>query len=307
MSNKKAFFIVFINVFLIVKSTLLYYDSQKGAFMKKKIIILFLLIITIIVAYLYSPPTSLSSTTATIHFIDTGQSDCILIEATDHVILIDAGDNNDEQMIVEYLNKLNIHTIDYLINTHPDADHAGGLDAVVENFDIITTYVSNGSANTKTYQDFILSLSNKSLTPSVPLEDIKIELNDNQYLKFYNTKNTSSDANTLSLLTLFVDHENTFLFTGDAPKMIEEKYMHVLPTIDVLKVSHHGSKSSSSEAFLKNIDPLLAIIECGRDNKYGHPHKEVINRFEKLNIDVLRTDLEGTIIIESDGKRVITK
>lgn len=275
--------------------------------MKKKIILLFLLIITLITTYFFQSPTSFTQATSTVHFIDTGQSDCILIQARDKVILIDAGDNNDEQDIVDYIKGLNITSIDYLINTHPDADHAGGLDAVVDHFDIKTTYVSNGSANTKTYQDFILSLANKSLSPSVPLENIKIELNEHQYLKFYNTKNTSKDANTLSLLTLFVDHETTFLFTGDAPQQIEENYMHTLPTIDVLKVGHHGSKTSSSEAFLKNIDPLIAIIECGRDNKYGHPHKEVLNRFEKLGIEVLRTDIDGTIIVESDGEHIFTK
>ena len=125
-----------------------------------------------------------------IHFIDTGNSDCTFIQSQDKNVLIDGGDNDDEQRIVSYLHQLKVKKIDYLISTHPDADHCGGLDAVVTNFDISQTYVCNGSAQSKTYRDFINALSAKNLTPAVPLENRKISLDDHSSIRFFNTKAT---------------------------------------------------------------------------------------------------------------------
>ncbi len=246
------------------------------------------------------------NTYARIHFIDTGNSDCIFIQSKEKNVLIDAGDNDDEQRIVNYLNQLKVKKIDYLVSTHPDADHCGGLDAAVSNFDIGQAFVSNGSSSSKTYRDFIYSLTNKGLTPAVPLENNKIALDKHNSIQFYNTKATGI-GNNLSLVTLLRSGHHKFLFTGDAPKKVEKSILDQLPQVDVLKVSHHGSKTGTSQELLDKIKPQYAIIECGAHNKYHHPNQEVTKRLKKANIKILRTDKKGNIIFKSKNKKLTYK
>lgn len=274
---------------------------------KKRLITLLLALLCFIQGCQYhqnSLQSNTSDTTSEIHFIDTGNSDCIFIHLPDKNILIDAGDNDDEQKIVQYLVHLEITKIDYLISTHPDADHCGGLDAVVANFEIGQVFVCNGDAQTKTYQDFIYELNRKGLNPSVPLENQELSLGIQQSLRFYNTHSTSENSNDLSLITLFTDLNTTFLFTGDAGKEIEDSYILDLPQVNVLKVSHHGSNTGTSDDFIKYLQPDIAVIECGKDNPYGHPHQETIKILEKYNVEILRTDELGTIILKSNGKEI---
>lgn len=242
-----------------------------------------------------------------VHFIDTGNSDCTFVETDDKNLLIDAGDNNDEQRIVNYLNNINISKIDYLVSTHPDADHSGGLDAVVTNFDIGQSYVSNGSSDSKTYRDFIYSLSSKGLTPSVPLENQAINLDNNTTIKFFNTESTG-EGNELSLVTLLESNQTNILFMGDATEKIEKNIVNQLPTdIDILKVSHHGSKSATSDKFLKSLNIKYAVIECGKNNKYNHPDKEVLERLEDKNIKTFRTDIKGNITFSLKNNKLSYK
>lgn len=239
-----------------------------------------------------------------IHFIDTGNSDCSFIQTEDKNMLIDAGDNNDEQRIVNYLSNLGITKIDYLVSTHPDADHAGGLDVVVSNFDIGQSYVSNGSSDSKTYRDFIYSLSTKGLSPAVPLENTAIELDSNTNVKFYNTKATGN-GNALSLVTLLESGNHKMLFMGDATEKVEKSILGQLPTkIDVLKVSHHGSKSATCDELLDALTIKYAVIECGENNKYNHPDKEVINRLKDNDIKTFRTDKKGNIIFTTKNSQL---
>lgn len=242
-----------------------------------------------------------------IHFIDTGNSDCTFVETQDKNLLIDGGDNDDEQRIVNYLKNLNVSKIDYLVSTHPDADHCGGLDAIVTNFNIGQTFVSNGSSTSKTYRDFIYSLSAKGLTPAVPLEDKKIKLDDQSSIQFYNTKATGT-GNALSLVTLLKSGSHKILFMADATKKVETNILDKLPSdIDILKVSHHGSSSATSETFLKALDIRYAVIECGKNNKYNHPDQKVIKRLKKHDIKTLRTDKKGNIIFTVKNKKLSYK
>lgn len=242
-----------------------------------------------------------------IHFIDTGNSDCTFVETQDKNLLIDGGDNDDEQRIVNYLKNLNVSKIDYLVSTHPDADHCGGLDAIVTNFNIGQTYVSNGSSTSKTYRDFIYSLSAKGLTPAVPLEDKKIKLDDQSSIQFYNTKATGT-GNELSLVTLLKSGNHRMLFMADATKNVEKNILDKLPSdIDILKVSHHGSSSATSETFLKALDIRYAVIECGKNNKYNHPDQKVIKRLKNHDIKTLRTDKKGNIIFTLKNKKLSYK
>lgn len=250
-------------------------------------------------------PESAKYANSEIHFINTGNSDAILIKGEKNV-LIDGGDNDDENMLVDYLQKNKIKNIDYMISTHNHADHLGGLDSVIEKINISTLLVSNGDGDSKTYQDFINAASRKKLAPSVPLDGVKFDLGNDSYMKIYNT-NGGTDTNEESLIVEYINGKDKFLFTGDAESATETEVLPSLSNIDVLKVGHHGSKSSTSEAFLNKVNPEYAVITVGNDNKYNHPHKVVMDRLKDKNIEVHRTDECETIVFTSTGNGVKTE
>ena len=239
-----------------------------------------------------------------IHFINTGNSDAILIKGEKN-ILIDGGDNNDENSIVQYIKNQGIKKIDYLVASHNHADHIGGLGSVINNLEIGQVLVSNGDEDTKTYQDFINSISAKKLSPSVPLANAKFDLGNGAYMQMLNT-NGGSDTNEESLVTLYVNGEDKFLFTGDAEKETESEILSQVSDVDVLKVGHHGSKSSTTQSFLDKVNPEFAVITVGKDNKYNHPHKVVMDRLKSDNIKIHRTDECNNIVFKSTGKGVET-
>lgn len=236
-----------------------------------------------------------------VHFIDTGNSDSILIEDNGKTALIDGADNDDEKLIVNYLNSLQLKKIDYVILTHPDADHVGGLDSVINNFDIGTVLIGNGSADTKTYKEFVQAAIDKKLKPSVPLENVNFTLGNGSF-KFYNTKSQAKDVNDRSLVMLYTNGTNKFLFTGDAGTAVEKTLpLNEIGKIDVLKVGHHGSATSSGEEFIKALSPKYSVICVGENNKYNHPMKSVLDTLNKYKSTIYRTDLNGNIIMTSDG------
>lgn len=245
---------------------------------------------------------SIASSSATVHFIDSGNSDSVLIESNGKFAVIDAGDLDDDQLMVEYLSRQGVKTIDYLIISHFHADHFGGADSIVKTFEVKQTLVNNGSAETKVYRDFIQALADKGLKPSVPLEGVKMPLGDG-VLTFYNTKGGEKDENDNSLVVLFENGNDRFLFTGDANQKIE-RTLTMIPTVDVLKLGHHGSSTSSNEAFIRQIHPSYAVAMVGEGNSYGHPHIETMQLLQKLEIPLYRTDEQGTIIFKSTGHGV---
>lgn len=246
------------------------------------------------------------STDSEVHFLDTGNSDSILIKCNGRNILIDGGENNDEELIINYLKDQGVYKIDYIIATHPHADHIGGLDAVIKSIDVENLLVANGEANTKTYRDFIEAAASKGLNPSVPIEGAKFYLGDDSHIEIFNT-NGGENTNEQSLVTLFTNGYDKFLFTGDAERGTEKEILDKMEDVDVLKVSHHGSKTSSSDEFLEKVNPEYAVITVGKNNIYKHPSKETMERLEKNNIKVYRTDECGNIIFKSSGNGVFTQ
>ncbi len=235
---------------------------------------------------------------AEIHFIDTGNSDAILIKQGDKAALIDGGDNDDEERVVSYLQSQGVTELEYVFATHPHADHIGGLDAVVDNIAIKNVYVSNGDMDTKTYADFMTSMVSKGLKPSVPFLNSEFKLGTSTF-KVLSVAN-ESDPNNNSLVLLYTNGEDKILLMGDAEAEIESQ---INPgDVDLLKVGHHGSHSSSTEAFIKKVSPEYAVILAGENNKYGHPHVETMTTLKAHNIKVHRTDECGTIVFKSTGK-----
>ena len=235
---------------------------------------------------------------AQIHFINTGNSDAILIIKDNKAALIDGGDNDDEDLVSSYIKKQGISELEYVFATHPHADHIGGLDEVAKEININNLYVSNGEAESKTYRDFIDAASSKGLYPSVPLLGSKFDLAGSTFevLSVDNTK----DPNNNSIVLLYTNGEDKILLMGDAELEIE-KNLNV-GDIDLLKVGHHGSHSSSSKSFIDKVKPEYAVILVGKNNKYGHPHKETMDLLKDKGIEVHRSDECGDIIFTSTGK-----
>lgn len=234
-----------------------------------------------------------------IHFIDTGNSDAILIKQGDKSALIDAGDNDDEQRVVKYLKNQGITELEYIFATHPHADHIGGLDAVVDNIKVKQAYVSNGDADTKTYRDFINSMANKGLNPSVPLLNSEISLGSSKF-KVLSVAN-EKDPNNNSIVLEYINGNDKVLLMGDAEKEIESTIN--VGDVDLLKLGHHGSHSSSTPSFIDKASPEYAVITVGANNKYGHPHKETMDTLkERSNIEIHRNDECGDIVFISTGK-----
>lgn len=270
--------------------------------MKKKIIsLIFMLALALNAVVCFASQSQVRP--VDIHFIDTGNSDSILISDNGKYMLIDGADNDDEQLLVNYLNNLKVKKLDYVVLTHPDADHAGGLDSVIKRFEIGNVFIGNGRSDTKTYKDFVQAAIDKNLKPSVPL-DSDFTLGNGKF-KFYNQKSQSKDINDSSLVMLYTNGNNKFLFTGDADVDVEKALpLKEIGDIDVLKVGHHGSKTSSSKAFIDSIKAEYNVICVGKDNKYNHPNKEVTTR---LTGTTYRTDLNGNIVVTSDGKNIAVK
>ena len=240
-----------------------------------------------------------------IDFIDVGQADSILVRNQDKVMIIDAGTNEEGETVVNYLKNLGITKIDYLIGTHPHEDHIGGLDDVINNFDIGQIYMPKIETTTKTFEDVLDAIENKNLTITAPNKGDKIELGQ-AVGEFMTEPILDKDNLNVSSLVLRLEFGNTsYLFMGDAEEENEETIQW--PKTDVLKVGHHGSSTSSSESFLEQVQPQYAVIMAGKDNSYGLPKQETIDKLNNIGCEIYRTDEDGTIQMTSDGNAIEIK
>lgn len=245
-----------------------------------------------------------------IHYLDLGQADSILLELPNNeIMLIDAGNNSDGQKLVNYLREQGIDTIDYLIGTHPHADHIGGLDDVIENFVIGRIYMPEVIHTTKTFEDVLLAVQRKGkkITPA----RTGVSIIDDPVSQIYflsPISNNYKDLNHYSAVVKVDFLDKSFLFTGDAEKINEEEMIEkygVRLKSHILKVGHHGSNTSTTEEFIKIVKPDYAVISVGKDNSYGHPSALVIQRLQNHGVKIYRTDLQGTIIARSDGQQIL--
>lgn len=240
-----------------------------------------------------------------IDFIDVGQADSILIRNQDKTMLIDAGTNEAGETVVTYLQNLGITQIDYLIGTHPHEDHIGGLDDVINHFNIGQIYMPKIETTTKTFEDVLDAIENKNLTVTSPNKGDKIEIGQ-AVGTFMTDPILDKDNLNLSSLVLRLEFgNNSFLFMGDAEEENEETISW--PKTDVLKVGHHGSNTSSSETFLTQVQPQYSIIMVGKDNSYNLPTQATIEKLNTTGSKIYRTDENGTIQINSDGNTIEVK
>lgn len=240
-----------------------------------------------------------------VHFIDVGQGDATLIMCDGHSMLIDAGDYSKGTAIQNYLQKQNVKKLDYLILTHPDSDHIGGAPVIITKFEIDKVFVSNYEKDNKTYQKLIQALDNKRLKYTTPEVGTKYTLGTAEFT-ILAPNGTYDDPNDASIALMLQNGENKFLFTGDAEENAEQDILAtgIDLSADVYKAGHHGSRTSTSQEFFEAVSPSCAVISCGEDNSYGHPHAETLNTFRMNGVKVYRTDEDGTIIAVSDGTKI---
>ncbi|MDP5276193.1 ComEC/Rec2 family competence protein [Chengkuizengella axinellae] len=245
-----------------------------------------------------------------VHFVDVGQGAAqIILSPRGKVIVIDAGNNDDEQLMVDYLHNLDVNKIDILIGTHPDADHIGGMDAVIDNFNIGKIYMPKISANTQTFESVLTSVQSKGLKISTADEVLEFGIEHEVYLNFLAPIGTSSDRNEMSAVVRLEYGNHSFLFTGDADDKSENEMIESREELKstVLLVGHHGSSTSSTQAFLDKVKPEYAVIQSGEGNSYGHPTDEVLQRLDNVGAEIYRNDLQGDIIFTSDGQTMSVK
>jgi competence protein ComEC len=241
-----------------------------------------------------------------VHFIDVGQADSILIQNGDHAMLIDAGNNDDADLVTQYLQKQGVKKIEYLIGTHPHEDHIGGMDGVINAFPIAQVILPHVTHTTKTFSDMVTAMKNKGYQATKPVVGDRYSLGDASFVILAPTAPEYEGLNNYSVVIKLSYGNTSFLFAGDAEKESEEEMIATGLDLsaNLLKLGHHGSRSSTSAAFLQKVHPQYAVISVGKGNDYGHPHQETMKRLQSNGALVYRTDESGTIIATSDGQRI---
>lgn len=236
-----------------------------------------------------------------IYYFDVGQADSELIINEGQTMLIDAGNNEDGEMLVQKIKDLGITKIDHLIGTHAHEDHIGGMDDIIENFEIGEVYLPEAISTSKTYEEVLDAIAKKEL--SITVSEIGDEIIVGTAVGTVKSiGNDDDDLNASSIVLRLVYGENSFLFMGDLEQNMEVKY--TWEETDVLKVGHHGSNTSSSKDFLNQVLPKYAIIPVGEGNTYNHPGEYALERLNNLNTKIYRTDKNGTVNLVSDGVNI---
>lgn len=251
---------------------------------------------------------TVSGETLTVHYIDVGQADCALLECGGEFLLIDGGNRDDSQLVVSYLESCGVETLKTVVCTHAHEDHVGGLPAVLAVYPTDQVLAPTKTYSSKIFDKFVYYTDQQGLDITIPSPGDTLSLGD-AAITVLGPVESYAETNNTSLV-LQVRYGNTsFLFTGDMETDAESDMLDYWDDridwkTDVLKVGHHGSSTSSGYRFVYETEPEYAIISCGKDNSYGHPHDEIVARYRDAGVPMLRTDELGTITAVSDGNTV---
>ena len=279
----------------------------------RKFTILFYLVLILIIANVFvflNAQAVGDNNLLVVSFLDIGQGDAIYIKAPNGVDMLIDGGKKDSDILTELGRVMSVtdKEIDIVLATHPDADHIGGLTKVLENYNVKHIVTNGRSKDTGVFKLLNDDIKNENASTTIAERGQRIILDKDKNIyfdiywpiKIYQ----SDDTNDLSILGKLVYGESEFLLTGDAGKEIENqiiKWCKLCLDSDVLKLGHHGSRTSTSRTFLDNVAPDYAIVSAGANNSYGHPHKEIVDLVQMQNINILETSKEGTITFVSDG------
>ena len=250
-------------------------------------------------------PASAAQAQIAVHFVDVGQGDCAIVETPDGNILIDAGTRQSENAIKRYIDGLGITEFAYAIFTHPHADHIGSAAALVEAYPIGSVIMPNAVSTSKTFDALLTAIEEKNCKVIEGKAGVHLTLGA-LAVDLLAPCRDYDDLNNMSVVARLTYGDGSFLFTGDAEALSETDMLaEGISACDVLKVGHHGSSTSSSEAFIEAVDPLIAVISVGEGNSYGHPHASTLDRLTARGTQILRTDLVGSITVTCDGTQYI--
>ena len=246
--------------------------------------------------------------TLSVHCLDVGQGDSIFIELPNQkCMLIHAGENMYGKSITEYINNLGYTMIDYLVATHPHADHIGSMTYVVKHNNIGEIYMPKVTTTTKTYENLLTAIADKGLKVKSAKAGMNIiDDNDFNINILAPVKIDEDNLNNCSVILKITYKNDSFLFLGDAEKK-ELETVTADMSAEVLKVGHHGSRTSTTKALLEKVNPKYAVISLGKDNSYGHPHKSTLKLLDEFGVETYRTDENGTIVVSNEGSGVRIK
>ena len=288
--------------------------------MMKKLISLFLILSMLLcgcsVEIVYGPteprpgldPDSTGNNVLTVHYIDVGQADCILLETDNQFVLIDGGNRDDGQKVISYLESCGVEELEAVICTHAHEDHVGGLPSVLAVYPTAAVYAPTRTYASNVFDDFVYYTDQQGLEITIPSPGDEFLLGQAEFTILGPVK-SYAEINDTSIVVMVNFLNTRFLFTGDMEVAAENDMLdywegRVDWNVDVLKVGHHGSTTSSGYRFVYETDPEYAIIPCGKDNSYGHPHDEIVDRYNDAGVPMFRTDELGTILAVTDGYEI---
>ena len=245
-----------------------------------------------------------------VHIIDVGQGDSIFIQTPENKrILIDVGDEEAEHTVYSYLKRKGVKKIDVLIATHPDTDHIGSMDYIIDKFKISHFYMPDAKTDSEAFYNLLDSCRDKNLKIEYLTKGDILKIDSSTTMEIL-SPSTITDKNNLNSIVSLLNYKGyEFLFTGDAEKENESEILSScnLPDIEFLKAGHHGSSSSSTDEFIAKLKPEAVAISCGYNNDYGHPHRSVLDTFRENGSVVYRTDKNGTLVFYCDENGIFTK
>lgn len=282
--------------------------------MKKKLFSLFLILSLLLCGCAEAPqPTAAtvppSGDSLMVHFVDVGQADCILIECGSEFAIIDGGNKDDGQLVVSYLEQQGVQELSAVICTHAHEDHVGGLPSVLSVYPTAAVYAPTRTYSSNIFDDFLYYTDQQRLEVTIPAPGDTLTVGD-ALLTVLGPVQSYAETNDTSIVIRLDYGDTSFLFTGDMEVAAENDMLDYwsgnsdIFHVDVLKVGHHGSDTSTGYRFLYEVDPTYGVIPVGKDNSYGHPHAEPLSRLRDAGVTLLRTDELGHILAVSDGKEI---
>jgi len=256
-------------------------------------------------------PTSGNPTTLVsdleVHFIDVGQGDSILIKDDSHAMLIDAGENDKGEVVLNYLKSQKVKKLDYIIGTHPHSDHIGGLDTVIQKMDVDYIIMPKVAHTTKTYADLLDAIQAKNIEVKQAKVGDTYSLGAAKFIVLSPSSPSYEEMNNYSVGIKLTLGKISFVMAGDAEKLSEEEMIKtgIDLSADVLKLSHHGASNAINESFYNAVHPKFAVISVGKDNDYNHPNPKTLLAMINHGIKIFRTDVQGSVVFRTDGTTLV--